>query len=232
MIDFHTHILPKIDDGSQKIGESMEMMRQEAAQKVEMVVATPHFYADQDSVHHFLKRREDSVSWLRQSLAGVSAPSLRFGAEVYYFPGIGSAELIRQLCMEGTSVLLLELPFCQWTKEMFKEINTLIKRQQLTIVLAHVERYYAYQKDLTIWNEIFALPLYAQMNAGSFLHRQTRRLAFRLLEQMGTVVLGSDCHNTNSRPPNMQEGWERIRKKFGEEKLSEIENLEKRLCGT
>ena len=45
MIDVHSHILPWIDDGSRSLEESMEMLRQEAEQGIQRVVATPHFYA-------------------------------------------------------------------------------------------------------------------------------------------------------------------------------------------
>ena len=43
MVDFHTHILPGIDDGSDSVECSIEMLKQEAEQGISHVVATPHF---------------------------------------------------------------------------------------------------------------------------------------------------------------------------------------------
>ena len=43
--DFHSHILPDMDDGSRCAEDSLKMLRMEAEQGVTRVVATPHFYA-------------------------------------------------------------------------------------------------------------------------------------------------------------------------------------------
>ena len=43
MIDFHSHILPGVDDGSASVEESLELLRMLASQGVDTVVATPHF---------------------------------------------------------------------------------------------------------------------------------------------------------------------------------------------
>ena len=45
MIDFHTHILPHMDDGSSSIEESLAMLQAEGKAGIERVVFTPHFYA-------------------------------------------------------------------------------------------------------------------------------------------------------------------------------------------
>ena len=49
MIDFHTHILPAIDDGSRDIEQTKELLRQAHEQGIHHILATPHFYADRDS---------------------------------------------------------------------------------------------------------------------------------------------------------------------------------------
>ena len=46
IIDFHSHILPGIDDGSRSTAQSLEMMKLELDQGIGRIVATPHFYAD------------------------------------------------------------------------------------------------------------------------------------------------------------------------------------------
>ena len=45
MVDLHTHILPKMDDGSGAVGTSLAMLRREAEQGVDAVCATSHYYA-------------------------------------------------------------------------------------------------------------------------------------------------------------------------------------------
>ena len=56
IIDFHSHILPGVDDGSQSVQESLAMLKMEAEQGIQHVIATPHFYPKHDSPEHFLER--------------------------------------------------------------------------------------------------------------------------------------------------------------------------------
>jgi protein-tyrosine phosphatase len=53
--DFHTHILPAMDDGSASVEESIALLELEAAQGVERVVLTPHFYPMRESPAEFLR---------------------------------------------------------------------------------------------------------------------------------------------------------------------------------
>ena len=66
--DFHSHILPGIDDGSKTVEESIALLRAEAEQGVKRVVATPHFYSNRDTMEGFLERRHAAVEALRQAM--------------------------------------------------------------------------------------------------------------------------------------------------------------------
>ena len=57
MIDLHSHILPGVDDGSESVEMSCAMLNELQKQGVETVVATPHFYPQQDTPERFLRRR-------------------------------------------------------------------------------------------------------------------------------------------------------------------------------
>lgn len=132
MIDFHTHILPGMDDGSQATHESLQMLTLESEQGAQEILLTPHFYAHFDKISSFLERREHSFRKLTKALNehDMGTPlSLRKGAEVYYFPGIGDAKQIRELTIEGTDILLLEMPFAQWTDEIYVDVKKFLKLQ-------------------------------------------------------------------------------------------------------
>lgn len=224
MIDFHTHILPAIDDGSRDLEQTKTLLRQAHEQGIRHILATPHFYADRDSAGHFLKKREESfgkVKELREKENWI--PEIRTAAEVYYFPGIGKADVLPKLCMEGSRLLLLELPFAQWTSGIYRDVEYIIDRQKLTVMLAHIERYYEFQKDKRVWRDMFELPVYAQINAGSFLRRSRRSLALKFIRSGYQVLLGSDCHNPEARPSNLKAGRDVISKKLGEDMLDEID---------
>ena len=60
VVDFHTHILPGIDDGSSSAEESLAMLQMEKEQGIDTVVVTPHFYPQEDRPERFLKRRKEA----------------------------------------------------------------------------------------------------------------------------------------------------------------------------
>lgn len=224
MIDFHAHILPGIDDGSRDLEETKGLLEKAYEQGIRRILATPHFYAERESVGQFLKKREESLAQVRELAKSQPwIPEIRAAAEVYYFPGMGKAEMLSRLCMETGSLLLVELPFAQWTKQMYQDIELMIQKQQLTIVLAHVERYYGFQKDKTVWDAVFQMPLYAQINTGSLLRRKQRRFDLNFLKEGHCTLLGTDCHNLSSRPPNMEAGRSVLEKHLGKTVLESID---------
>ena len=235
MIDFHTHILPGIDDGSRNMEETCQLLKQEQEQGTGRVLATPHFYAGRESAGHFFEKRARAMEKVREMAEKESwIPQIRMAAEVLYFDGMGKADILPRLCMEGSRVLLLEMPFMQWTGGMYRDVEAAVEKLGLTVVVAHVERYYGYQKDRGVWEAIFDLPVHPQINAGSFrsagagsfLRRRKQSFVLKLMEETkGGVLLGSDCHNPVYRPVNLKAGREVIRKKLGEEALERTDRL-------
>ena len=214
MIDWHSHILPGMDDGSQNTEESLALLRMQSEQGVEVVIATPHYYAEEEKTDDFLKRRERSFRSLQKSLLP-EHPKILLGAEVRYYPGISLMEDIKRLCIEGTSLLLLEMPFSEWTEYTVREVLKLSHFSGVTVILAHMERYLSFQnKD--VWKRFRESGILLQVNASFFLQFSTKRKALSFLKNTEVHFLGSDCHNTSSRPPYIGKALEVIRKKFGD----------------
>lgn len=201
MVDIHSHILPKMDDGSKSVEESMAMLKASAEQGVSVIAATPHFYPWENSPEEFLRRRERSAGMLKKAWES-DLPKIRLGAEVGYFDGVSQAEEIKELCIEGTNLLLLEMPFRAWTDRMATEVKALQIKFGVRVILAHVERYLHFQKT-SIWEEMLQMELLAQCNAEFFIGWKTRRRALSMLKEGEVHLIGSDCHNMKSRVPNM-----------------------------
>jgi len=79
MIDLHTHILPNIDDGSQSVEESCALLSDLAAQGVDGVVFTPHYYGIRHGAETFLKNRDEAYERFKDAYKGDS--KLYFGCE-------------------------------------------------------------------------------------------------------------------------------------------------------
>ncbi len=207
MIDVHTHILPGIDDGSKSPQDSIAMLRKEAESGIDEVVLTPHFYSDQNSISKFLERRQRSWDRLQEHLED-GLPALRLGAEVQYFEGICTAQGLEALRLEGSDILLLEMPFSKWSNRMIRDVLYLNSHSGCRILLAHVERYLSFaSRDALL--ELLDDGVLFQSNISFFSRWQTRHKAMSMLNSGMIHALGSDCHDMKYRPP----AWDRLPEK-------------------
>ncbi len=204
MIDFHTHILPCVDDGSHSISESVTLLRQEAKQGIDTVILTPHYYANERTPAEFLQRRNTAWNQLRPYL-WPELPHILLGAEVQYFEGICSVDDILRLRIENTKYLLLEMPFSTWPDRIVEDVITLNENPDMTVVLAHIERYLEKQ-DKDVWDYLRKCGVLMQSNVSFFDNWKTRHKAMSMLTKEKIHFLGSDCHNKTSRCPN----WNRL----------------------
>jgi protein-tyrosine phosphatase len=196
IVDFHTHILPGVDDGSENIGMSQKML---GACGADVCVATPHFYGYKHGLNSFLLKRKRAWESIMDSID--ERPKLVLGAEVAYFPGISRAKGLDALCIEGTRLIMLELPYAPWEKTVFDEVSALSQRYD--IILAHLERFMDFRKNIPWIGRFQELPVHIQINALSLRTYIRKRLIKRYITK--EYVLGSDMHDSSDRGPNLLE---------------------------
>lgn len=220
MIDWHSHILPKMDDGSKSVEESLELLSMLSAQGVDTVIATPHFYANDESVDRFLERRAECYGRLCDALPD-GVPKILLGAEVSYYSGISRLEGLSRLCIEGTDLLLLEMPFTHWSDSVIREVIEIATQRSVTVILAHIERYIDMQSG-GVFDELREYGVLMQVNASFFCRMTTKRHACKLLAKGKIQLIGSDTHNVSHRPPMLDAAYSTIERKLGNEFLNEI----------
>ena len=223
-IDFHSHILPGIDDGSASVQESIEMLRMEAEQGIRLVVATPHFYPKHDSPEKFLARRARAEAQLREELTRHQGlPEITVGAEVYYFHGISETDALKDLTIGKKGFILLEMMGAPWTNSMYTELERIYIYHNIVPVIAHIDRYIRPFQTYGIPERLSELPVLVQANASFFLKPSTRAMALRMLRKKQIHMLGSDCHNLTDRAPNLGDARQLILRRLGEESLQFLE---------
>lgn len=206
MIDFHTHILPGIDDGSKNVEMSLEMLEMMKNQGVKTVVATPHFYADRDNPESFLRHRSKAFESLSEAMKGKEGmPEIILAAEVTYFEGMSDCDELKKLAIGTTNLILIEMPTCQWNKRIINEVLAVYEKQNLIPVIAHLDRYIRMFGDKHLIDVFDGSPALIQLNTSYFNERKYHRKALKLLAGGKISFIGSDCHNTVSRLPNMSE---------------------------
>lgn len=227
IIDFHSHVLPGIDDGSKNLEQSLEMLRRSAQQGVDQMIATPHFYAHHDDPERFLRRRAEAELRLREAMAGQEGlPELGIGAEVYYFNGIADSDALLELTINKKRYILLEMPMSSWTDRMYREIEGIWIKQGLMPIVAHLDRYVTPFHAWDILERLEDLPVLIQVNASFFIDSNTRRLALKMLKKGKIHLLGSDSHDLSDRAPNLGEALAIIQKKLGQDHINRINYYE------
>ncbi len=215
MIDFHAHCLPEMDDGAADTKEALVMLQDSVNQGVTAVVATPHFYAGEESVASFLERRGIAMDALQTALAGqpdlAGEIQLLMGAEVLAREGVSRLDL-RPLCLQGSDVLLLELPFIAPPVWLYEEIENIVFGQGLRVMLAHIDRYMQWYSGDMMGYLTDTPGMMVQINGDSLLHRRTFRHLYRWLPSVECVVLGSDMHNADHRAQNLAAVSNRLRR--------------------
>lgn len=189
VLDFHAHILPGADHGSDGLRTSLRQLTLAEQAGIDTIVATPHFYPQSDDFGHFLRLRRATYRELRESYHG----SLRLlvGAEVHMCVGLDHLEGLEQLCVSGTNVMLCELPFCSVPGGLTETFERLVDLG-IRPVLAHVDRY-----DPTIIENLLGMGLLGQLNAEPLSKHFGRRRLLPWIDQGSIVALGSDIHGTD-----------------------------------
>ena len=222
VFDFHTHILPGIDDGSRNVEESLAMLVELTRQGATGLAATPHFYAQRSSPEIFFAKRHAAWEKLKPCLKS-GTPEVRLGAEVQYFEGINRYEGLEKFCIEGTKLLLVEMPVGTWTMRMISTILEVNSRENVTVLLAHIERYLPYRNQ-NAFEQLIEHGVLMQASTGFFVEK--RRAAIKLLQGDKIHLLGTDSHNMDNRKPNMAQALEAINRKKGAQLLRELRQRE------
>ena len=130
---------------------------------------------------------------------------------------MSGVEDLKKLTYQGTDLLLVEMPFSKWTEKEIKEVLSLNEKLDVIPVLAHIERYFSYQKNLDWIYEFKDEGLLMQMNAEYILGAFSSRKAIKLINNHAIDFLGSDTHNLTDRKPNLGPAVEKIEKKADDE---------------
>ncbi len=225
VIDFHSHILPGMDDGSRSVEMSLQMLRESVNMGVDAMVATPHFYGHRESRERFLHRRERSWEELRQALQREKGlPRVLLGAEVAFSSHIVREPALDRLCVEGTNLLLLEMPFAAWTEYELDGVAMLSLDRGYQVVLAHFERFLGFPGNEATLERLLELPILLQMNGERLLRLGSGKWV-DWFKRGRAILLGSDCHDLDHRPPDLGPARAKLERKAGAELVEWLDSM-------
>lgn len=221
MIDFHSHILPEVDDGSRSMAESIAMAKMYVKAGFSHVTATPHYLPGTSAVPD-PKFILNKIDLLNTVLNENDIPlTILQGMEI----GIDTSlvTLLKQeriLSLGGSTTLLLETPFQQlpygWELLMME-----LKTAGYNILMAHPERSVQLIRDPDLCLQLVKLGLYLQVTWDSFLGKNgshSMHLAYHIIQNGYAHVMATDSHHAHVRNPgNVIEGNERMTQLIGDE---------------
>jgi protein-tyrosine phosphatase len=207
-LDFHSHILPGCDHGSDSVKTSLKQIEMAKSAGIKTICATPHFYPHHENVDTFLKRRKQCFDRLKAVLPA-DAPEIYLGAEVLICDRLDSMDGLEKLCLEGTNLLLLEMPFSSWPDSIWDTLYMLLERDDIHVVMAHVDRYPADNIESLIKDGVKM-----QINAESLMHTLKRRRLLKWIECGNVQYIGSDIHMLGDNYEYFEKSRRLIEKKF------------------
>ena len=213
MVDFHTHILPGIDDGAKTPEESAFLLETMQDLGANQVVLSPHFYPGKETIDKFTQKRSESCNLLADTLqkSGKEFPKLHLGCEVYLEPIIFNNDDLTPLTLDlGGRFILTELLYDNdLTSVTLSMIRQLIYSYNLIPILAHIDRYPFLMKEKNLV-ELLDMGCIAQINISSLTKFFHRKKLLNYLKKGYIGVIGSDIHN-KSYIPNIKTGLSYLR---------------------
>ncbi len=215
MVDIHCHLLYGVDDGAGSFEESYEMFEDAVAQGITDIIATPHYRRGMFPYH-----REN----VRASYEQMSGYAKELGIRLYlgceYHADSEMIENLksgRVMTLAGSDYVLTEFSGGDGYGRIRGRIDELIANGYIP-VMAHVERYSFFQKDVGALEEFRRMGVLIQINADSILGAdgwKAKRTCAKILKNDLADIVASDCHDVYDRRNRMQKCMDHVSAKYG-----------------
>ncbi len=211
MVDIHTHVLPFIDDGSDSIEKSIQMLKKEYELGVTDVFLTPHYRVGEYeySRQEIINRYNDFL----KKLDGIEGlPKLHLGQEIFcderVYDLVEKGEFV---CLGDSKAVLLEFNYKDETDIPDYVYNFSVLGYYP--IVAHVERYvYIDRYALIAIKQNGGL---VQVNAAAVLGlmgKHTQTFVLKLIKEGLVDFISSDLHYENNN--HLKKAYEFIKKRF------------------
>lgn len=224
MIDLHSHIIPKIDDGSGSIEETFNILKEAVNNGFTDIISTSHYienYYEAD-----VEERKAWITALQMNLNEKKIPiNLHIGTEAY-----ASLELKQFVkdnkvaTLSNSRYLLFELPMNSKPKYLEEVIYDILDLKLIPII-AHPERYAYVQQNPNMLIELINKGVMFQSNFGSIIGlygKNAKNTVEKLLKSDMIHFLGTDTHKQNTIYPMINEILIKLEKTIGKDKIKQL----------
>ena len=201
MIDLHCHILPKIDDGSRSMDETIAILKEAVKAGFHTICFTPHYAEPQYSN---TKNENEKILEEVRKIANLEnlKIELLLGNEIFISADIEKLLKIQKVApLAGSQYVLIEVPMYQeLPQEIVHNMLDCIKQNGYKIIIAHPERYIYIQQNPNKLLEYFGNDVVFQGNYGSILGsygKDAQKTIKKLLKNKNIHYFSTDVHRIN-----------------------------------
>ena len=153
MIDFHNHVLPKVDDGSKSMEMTLDMLKTASSQGITRIVNTVHFQ------HPKMDGKNTNYDYISNIRDNVLENAKNEGIEI-------KIDIASEVYYDSNLCDIIENPITTFNDYMLIEFNPTItpvnfldtffnlRMKGITPILAHPERYRFIQNNIQELNKI------------------------------------------------------------------------------
>jgi len=221
MVDLHCHILPGLDDGPDKMDESVLMAETAIAEGITRVVATPH--SNESYGFDFAQ-----VLRLRDELQRQVGNRLKMATGCDFHLSPENLALLRkqprQYCINQKDYLLLEFNEVSIPPAIDRTLHEM-QLSGLRLIVTHPERNAILQAHPERLREWVRQGCFAQVTGGALtgvFGPTAQQIALQWIGEGLIHFVASDAHNNGMRPLRLQPAYDVVAEQFGEEKARSL----------
>lgn len=225
MVDFHSHILPNVDDGVTNIDDTIKLLKEAKEVGFSKIISTSHYIQGYYDIEHFERKQIIKEINLEHNS---HLPKLYIGNEIYITPEI--VDLLKNQkasTINDSKYILIELP--KREKPLFaKEIIYDLIGNGYIPIIAHPERYEYVKEDIKYIKELKEMGALFQANYGSVVGMYgngAKRTLKDLLKNNLISFLGSDVHNCGQIYPQIPKIIKKLSKVISNDDLELLTTL-------
>lgn len=224
MIDFHSHILPGIDDGSRNLEQSIAMVNEAKEAGFTKIILTSHYMEN-----YYECNERDRRQLLKKVQENVQGIELILGNEIYITNNI--IELLQNgqaSSINGTKYVLFEFPLITTRPMNDKEVIYRLVENGYIPIIAHPERYPFIQENPDYLFELEEMGALFQANYGSIIGMyglKAKKTLKILLKNNLISFFGSDVHRPEQVYNKMPKIIKKLKKIISNEEFEEFTEI-------
>ena len=220
MIDFHSHILPGIDDGSKSIEQTIRMLKEAKEAGFTKIISTSHYMEG-----YYESDETERIELLNEVQKNISGIELYLGNEIYITNNMIDLIQNKQAStINNSKYVLFEFPLS--AKSMNdKEVVYRLIENGFVPVIAHPERYSYVQDNPEYIEELAEMGALFQANYGSIIGmygKKAEKTLKKLLKNDLIRFFGTDSHRIDQVYTKMPKILKKLHKVLSDEEIEEF----------